>query len=147
MAAANEGINGRTVKDEQQKRIAKKIAGRISSLVLGTAGVDRLSGWSLTGSGRKKGPRQPVNGVRIIVKDDKVRADVHIVVSFGKSIPEIARRIQKDAKELIELEFPELSLAAVNVQVDGVRFDPDSAEYRKRSVGTLEELRGLPEEY
>ena len=120
-------------KEDQQRLTTKAIGERISGLVLRTEGVDRLSGWTLTG-GKKADGRQPASGIRITMKEDKVRVDVHIVAVFGLAIPEIARRIQKDTKELFEREFPKYVLSAVNVRVDGVRFDQNSAEYREQSL-------------
>ena len=133
-------------RDEQQKRLAKTIAGKINRLVQLTEGVDRVSGWSLAG-GKNAENKQPASGVRVTVKEDKVRIDVHIVAVFGRAIPEIARRIQKEAQEMFRRDYPKLHMSSVNVRVDGVRFDQDSAGYRERSVEALEEMRGKPEEY
>jgi uncharacterized alkaline shock family protein YloU len=117
--------------DEQQGHIAKQIAGTIRDLVLGTDGVDRLYGWSVAGA------KQPASGVRVSIKDEDVLVNVHIVVCFGKSIPEIARQIQMEATVAFHREFPGHHLAAVNVWVDGIRFDDGSNEYRKQAVDAI----------
>ena len=128
--------------EEQRRKIAALIAEKMSVLALGAPGVDRLSRRAVADPGKKKKMRKPAKGVRVSIKDDIIRMNIHIVVDFGKSIPDIARKIQNEAKLLIQREFSDYTLSAVNVWVDGVRFDTESVAYRKDAIDTLSDLCG-----
>ena len=127
--------------EEQRKKVAAVIAEKMSVLALGAPGVDRLSRRAVADPGRKKKMRKPAKGVRVSIKDEAIRMNIHIVVDFGKSIPDIARKIQNEAKSLIQREYPDYTLSAVNVWVDGVRFDAASMAYRREAIDTLRDLK------
>ncbi|MDR0469270.1 MAG: Asp23/Gls24 family envelope stress response protein [Peptococcaceae bacterium] len=121
-----------SVKDELQGHIVKSITGMVKGIVLNTDGVVRLYGWVVAGA------KQPASGVRISIKDEAALVDIHIVVGFGKSIPEIARQIQNEVTISFHREFSDYHLTAVNVWVDGIRFNDESFEYREQAVEALE---------
>jgi len=91
----------------------------------------------MSGASKKKKVKKPSKGVRVTIKDNVVLVHIHIIVSFGKSITEIAHHIQNEAKALLEREFPEYALSAVNIWVDGVRFDDASVAYRSEAIQSL----------
>jgi len=121
-------LNDNPIKDEQQGNVMKMVTAMIKELVLSTDGVDRLYGWVVAGA------KQPASGIRVSIKDEVVLVNIHIVVCFGKSIPEIARQIQNVATVYFQREIPDYRLSAVNVWVDGIRFNEDSYKYRKQTV-------------
>jgi len=137
------GVNTAAGKeDEKHKKIAERVAWQISVMIQYMPGVDALSG--KTGARREKAnqEKKAARGVRVVCKDDSVLANIHIVVDFGKSIPEIARHIQNEAKILLQSAFPDCNLAAVHIWVDGVRFDHDSVRYREEAIASLEDGSG-----
>ena len=140
---ANTGTDATTGKEEEkQKKTAERVAWQISALIQRMPGVDVLSG--KTGAGREKADseKKAAKGVRVTFKDSSVLANIHVFVDFGKSIPEIARHIQNEAKTLLQSAFPDRQLAAVHIWVDGVRFDRDSVRYREEAIASLEEDGG-----
>ena len=119
-----------TTKNESQpKRLsgsstADTIATVISTLLMETAGVARLVG------------RQS-KGVRVLIKDDSIQVNIRFIADFGKPIPEIARLIQNQAKDIVANEFKDYRLTSVNVWVEGIRFNQDSSLYRTAAVSSL----------
>ena len=97
--------------EESEKKTAETISAKVSDLVLQAAGVARLPGKAQT---RQK------KGIKAVVKDKRVTVNIHIVVDFGRPIPEIARLIQGEVKNLMKKEFPDQLLQGVNIWVDGI---------------------------
>ncbi|MCL2165986.1 MAG: Asp23/Gls24 family envelope stress response protein [Clostridiales bacterium] len=126
-----------SIAEEQQKKAASVIAESIHQMVLNTPGVEKLSRRAVTGLNRKKTEKKTSKGVRVTIRNNSLLLNIHIVIRFGKSIPELARQIQKDAKEFLLRSYPDLQLSAVNVWVDSVRFDQESFLYRKKAIDTL----------
>lgn len=128
------------VKEEEQQKIkAELIGGKIGALVLQTAGVAKLSGSAIAGLSEKVGVKKPAKGIRVVLKDDTVLVDIHIVAVFGRSIPEIARFIQKETKSLFNEEFPSYHLTAVNVWIDGLSFNEEAIKYRDQAIALLKQ--------
>ena len=122
--------------EDKQKNVAKSMAGWISGLVIQTSGADRIVG---TDYGQQNGENKTVKGVRVVIKDTSVRVNVHIAVVFGKTIPEIARQIQKETSRLFDQVFPDYQLKSINVYVDSIVFNQDSVLYRKQAIESLNE--------
>ena|GEM_PF-3178584 len=123
-----------SIAEEQQKRAASVIAQSIHQLVLDTPGVEKLSRRAASGLNRKKTEKTTSKGVRVTIRNTAILLNIHIVIRFGQSIPEVARQIQNNAKEFILRSYPDLQLSAVNVWVDSVRFDQESYLYRKKAI-------------
>ena len=131
-----EDIEPAVKSEEKQRKIAKSMASRISDLVFPAVWPERNAG---AGYDRKDGERKSGKGVRVAIKDEGVRVNIHIAVTFGESIPDIARQIQRDTKKLFDQLYPEYPLTSVNVWVDSVMFDQDSVLYRKQAVESMDE--------
>ena len=125
--------------EEQRKKVAAILTERIGVLILATPGVVRLSRSVMSGMSNKNKTRKPAKGIRITIKDNAIRVNIHIVVRFGESIPVIARQIQNEAKILIQRDFPDFDLSGINIRVDGVRFDEVSVSYRNEAIRLLSE--------
>ncbi len=136
-----EKIEGKDIakEEDQQKIKAEIIGGRIGVLVLQAAGVEKLSGSAIAGLGEKVGVKKPAKGVRVVLKEDAALVDIHIVTTFGKPIPEIARYIQKEIKNLFNEEFSSYHLTAVNVWVDSVNFSEEAIKYRDQAIALLKQ--------
>jgi uncharacterized alkaline shock family protein YloU len=125
------------VKDEEQQKIkAAFISGRIRNLISRTEAGEQPQG-AAAGREEKTGEKQPVKGVRVALKDDTALVDVHITAVFGKPIPEKARHIQQEVKNLFHREFAAYHLRAVNIWVDSVSFGKDATNYRDQAIEQL----------
>lgn len=66
-------------------------------------------------------------GVRVTMTEDKVSADISILVGYGLSIPDVSAAVQEKVKTAIE-SMTGLEVTAVNISVTGV-----SSEKEKKS--------------
>ena len=124
-------------KKEQQEPIANGIALALSDLVMRTPGVYSISGRAKQDPEKESKSKKPAKGIRVSIRDTGILVNIHVAVHFGSPIPEIARLIQHDARDLILRDFPEYQLSAVNISVNSVRFDQESFKYREESVNAL----------
>lgn len=60
------------------------------------------------------------HGVNVIVADNKLRIDLHIIVSYGVSISAVAQNLVENVKYRIE-EFAGMEVEKINIFVEGVR--------------------------
>ncbi len=60
------------------------------------------------------------NGVNVRTEDDKLRIDLHIIVSYGVNIPSVCTNLRETVKYKVE-ECTGLDVVTVNIYVDGVR--------------------------
>jgi len=125
--------------EDSQKTIERAIADRIAAIVYATPGVAGLSAGSRETERLASADKQRHKEIRVGFKDLAVQINIHLNVIFGKPIPEIVRLIQRKAKAMFDREFPEYDLTAVNVRVDGVRFDQHAMRYREQAVLSLGE--------
>ena len=127
--------------EELQKIKAGTIAGQIGALIRDIPDVGQSSGLPQaevnTKANKKASKKKPVKSVRVIIKETAVTVNIHIIIDFGKSIPEITRRIQNEVKALLQREYADYLLTAVNVWVDGVRFNQDAVRYREEAIKAL----------
>ena len=106
--------------------IADTITSMVIALILETPGVARLTGRqrkSLESEGERLKSAKQSKSVRVVIKNDALSINMNIIVIFGKPIPEIARLIQDETKKQVNAKYPHLTLAAVNVWVDGVSYN------------------------
>ena len=59
-------------------------------------------------------------GIEVYTKDEKVYIDLHIVVSYGVKISEVAQNVQEKVKYVIETQIG-VKVEEVNVIVQGVK--------------------------
>ena len=90
----DEGQNG-TVSFATE--VIATIAGLAATEVEGVAAMSSQSG-GLADMFARKNTRNFTKGVRIALEDNKVTADVSIVVEYGSPVPEVARGIQETVK-------------------------------------------------
>ncbi len=97
--------------------VVSTIATQASQEVPGVAGLTgALSG--VLGK-RAGGP-----GVKVDVKGEQAYIDVMIAVDFGSRIPDVAWKVQERVKSKVE-RMTGLSVMAVNVHVQGLRFEKE----------------------
>ena len=69
--------------------------------------------------GLSESPLPGRRGVRISGEDESVRVELHLVVDWGASIPEVGRLVQERVREYLG-RMADLEPAAVDVVVDEV---------------------------
>lgn len=60
------------------------------------------------------------HGVYVIIKDNKITIDLHIIVSYGVSISVVAENLMSNVKYKVE-EFTGMEVEELNIFVEGVR--------------------------
>ncbi len=72
-------------------------------------------------AGQIKG-KKPLRGVRVEAKEDGVNIDVHMMVKYGYSIPEIAEKAQESIAGSVG-SMTGFTVKSVNVHVGGIAFN------------------------
>lgn len=103
----------------------------ISEEVIATiAGVAAVECYGLIGMASRKisdgfvellGRECLSKGVEVKITDNEVIIGVHIIVSYGVKISEVANNVMEKVRFTVE-QFTGLPVASVNVNVQGVRF-------------------------
>lgn len=105
---------------------AIRIADEVVAIIAGLAateveGVAAMSGGFAGGIAEVLGRRNLSKGVKVEVGVEEAKVDLHIVVQYGKRIPDVAWNIQENVKKAIE-QMTGLRVLQVNVHVQGVNF-------------------------
>ena len=88
-----------------------------------TDGVSDLSaGITDTISKNILGKTSLSKGIKISQEEQGITADIHIIVSYGIKIPEVAWNVQESVKKEIE-SITGQKVKAVNIYVEGVSFE------------------------
>ncbi len=101
--------------------IAPEVLMTIARLAaLSVPGVARMA--SVPGGVNRLFQRHPISeGVRIVVHDHTVRADLHVVVSPGANMRSIGQRVQSEVARAIE-QMVGMDVDAVNIHIEDVAF-------------------------
>jgi uncharacterized alkaline shock family protein YloU len=106
------------------------IADEVIAVIAGIATMEVEGVASMAGTAKdiqkeiisKLGMKVLSKGVGIKVEDDKVEADISVVLSYGKSIPEMTKAIQEKVTTEIE-NMTGMTVGAVNVDVVDVNLE------------------------
>lgn len=60
------------------------------------------------------------HGVNVIIEENKIKIDLHIIVAYGVSISAVAENLIHNVKYKVE-EFTGMEVEKINVLVEGVR--------------------------
>lgn len=100
-----------------------RIAPGVLELIVGLAateveGVAWLSGGAIGGISDwlKRGPAK---GVKIEFADSAIDVELHLVIEYGRRLPEVARKVQNNVKRAVE-SMTNCTVNAVDVYVDGL---------------------------
>ncbi len=109
-----------------------KIADEVVSIIAGMAaadieGVASMSGGVAGGIAEALGRRNLSKGVKVEVGTEEAKIDTFIIVKHGVRIPDVAWDIQESVKNALE-DMTGLSVAHVNVHVQGIQFPQTDAE-------------------
>ena len=70
------------------------------------------------------GKKNFYRGVKVSVEGESVTIDTYIVVTYGRSVSEVAKQVQSSVTKAIE-DMTGMKVLAVNVHVNGIAFDRD----------------------
>ena len=74
------------------------------------------------------GKKSPTKGIKVSVDDlGNVTLDIHITITYGYKIPDVAWEIQEKVKKAVE-DLTGMPVAKVNIHVDGVNIDKSKKE-------------------
>lgn len=89
-------------------------------------GIAQMSGGLGSDLGEIFGMKNATKGVKIIVEDNKVKAELYISVIFGFKLHEVATEVQKNVTEAI-VNMTGLDVASVDVHVESVKMKEEKA--------------------
>lgn len=106
-----------------------QIADEVVAVIVGIAatevdGVAALDGNITNEIMSKVGIKNIANGVKIDIKDNKVAADVRLIVEYGYNIPATCAKVQEKIKNTVE-NMTGLKVTDANVRITGVNVQKD----------------------
>ncbi len=106
-------------------QIADDVVAMIASLATTEVeGVSAMSGNITNELMSKVGMRNLTKGVKVEVKDGKVRVDLAVTMDYGYNIPATCQRVQTKVKAAIE-NMTGLTCTDVNLRIAGVSMKKD----------------------
>src|SRR5690554_2650330 len=111
-----------------QVKISDDVVGIIAGLAASEVeGVTSMSG-GLTGNITEIfGKKSHSKGVKVEVGEEEAAVDLHVIVDYGVKIPDVAWKIQENAKKAIE-SMTGLRVVEVNIHVQGVNINKKNKE-------------------
>lgn len=91
------------------------------------AGVATMHGSFASGMVDKLSGRKYSKGVKVDLTDDGILIDVHLTVSFGVSIPDVAENVQVNIIRALK-KMTALDVEKINIHVVGIQFDQTERE-------------------
>nr|WGD72224.1 fatty acid biosynthesis protein YqhY [Bacillus subtilis] len=109
-----------------------EIAPEVIEVIAGIArsevdGVAEMRGNFATGVVERFGKVNHGKGVKVDLADDGITIDVYCVVTFGVSIPKVARSVQENIRQTL-LNMTSLSINEINIHIVGIQFDTKAQE-------------------
>lgn len=103
--------------------VPEVIATIISRTVISIAGVAGLATHAKGGIGTLLGTKELEKGIKVDLKENKeVSTTISVILEYGSIIIQVAREIQKKAKEELENKTG-LKVTSVNVNIQGVHIE------------------------
>jgi uncharacterized alkaline shock family protein YloU len=98
--------------------IASQAAGEVDGVILMTAAGSGVS--DLVGKKSSK------KGIKVTLEENRVTADVYILIAYGKQIPAVAQKVQERVSSSLQ-GMTGLTIDAVNIHVGGVVFEKEKS--------------------
>ncbi|WP_102345640.1 Asp23/Gls24 family envelope stress response protein [Bacillus sp. Marseille-P3661] len=111
-------------KVEIAPEVIEVIAGFASSEV---DGVSSMRGNFAAGVVERLGRKNHGKGIKVELGEDGIVIDVYVVMLFGVSIPDVAKKIQDNIRQAL-LNMTALEVNEINVHVVGIQFDQKNDE-------------------
>lgn len=104
---------------------AIKVADEVLSIVAGLAasevnGVYGMSGGIREGLTDMLGKQNFSKGIKVYTEGHTVRVEVHVIITYGFNIPDVAIKLQEKVKEAVE-NMTGYEVTGVDVHVEGVK--------------------------
>jgi uncharacterized alkaline shock family protein YloU len=90
---------------------------------LGISGVDRMA--SVPGGVHWIPKRSQADGIRIEVENDRVDADIYVILENGINMREVSRKIQSEVARAIT-EMVGMQVGRVNIHIENVQYPTES---------------------
>ena len=101
-------------------QIADDVVAMIASLAATEVeGVSAMAGNITNELMGRVGMKKLTKGVKVMVEDGKVNADLAITIDYGHNIPETCQNVQKKVKNAIE-NMTGLEVEIVNIRIAGI---------------------------
>lgn len=109
-----------------------EIAPEVIEVIAGIAasevdGVSSMRGNFATGVAEKLGRKSHGKGIKVELGEEGILIDVYVVMLFGVSIPDVAKRIQDNIRQAL-LNMTALDVNEINIHVVGVQFEQKAEE-------------------
>lgn len=109
-----------------------EIAPEVIEVIAGIAsaeveGVASMRGNFATGVAEKLGRKHHGKGIKVELGEEGILIDVYVVMQFGVSIPDIAKKIQDNVRQAL-LNMTALEVNEINIHVVGVQFEQKADE-------------------
>jgi len=85
-------------------------------------GVATMRGNFATGVAEKLGRKNHGKGVKVDLGQDGISVDVYIIMNYGVSIPDVAKKVQDNIHQTLST-MTAIDLIAVNVHVVGIQLE------------------------
>ncbi|NPC93256.1 Asp23/Gls24 family envelope stress response protein [Bacillus sp. WMMC1349] len=118
---------------QEENHLGKvEIAPEVIEVISGIAasevdGIAEMRGNFATGVVERFGKKNHGKGVKVDLSEEGITIDVYCVVSFGVSIPKIAKTVQDNIRQTL-LNMTSLSINEINVHIVGIQFDQKGQE-------------------
>lgn len=104
---------------------AIKVADEVLSIVAGLAasevnGVYGMSGGIREGLTDMLGKQNFSKGIKVYTEGHTVRVEVHVIITYGFNIPDVAIKLQEKVKEAVE-NMTGYEVTGVDIHVEGVK--------------------------
>lgn len=89
-------------------------------------GVSAMRGNFATGVAERFGKKDHSKGVKVELKDDGIIIDLYVVLHYGVTIPEVAKKLQTTIRQSLK-SMTALEIAEINIHVVGIQMDNPSS--------------------
>jgi uncharacterized alkaline shock family protein YloU len=112
------------LEDQGTIRISEDVVAAIAAQAAGE--IDGVTLMSASGSGVSDliGKKHGSKGIKITIEENRIQADVHLLTAYGKTIPNVAQKVQDRVSSSLQ-SMTGLTVGAVNVHVGGVIFEKE----------------------
>lgn len=120
---------------------AIKVADEVLSIVAGLAasevnGVYGMSGGIREGLTDMLGKQNFSKGIKVYTEGHTVRVEVHVIITYGFNIPDVAIKLQEKVKEAVE-SMTGYEVTGVDIHVEGVKKKKEKSELEKDDTDEL----------
>lgn len=109
-----------------------EIAPEVIEVITGIAasevnGLSSMRGNFATGVVEKFGGISHSKGVKVELTEEGILIDLHVVLDFGVSIPEVAQELQTNIRQSLK-NMTGLGIAEINIHVVGIQMDSNDSK-------------------